>query len=124
MVLHGCKRHQARSGSHERLAVVARLGTISLCFALLTIVADNDGGDWMVRYFFDIRDGTGLYPDEEGLEFEDQRAAELEAARTLGELARDLASLDDRHDFAIEVRTEDGPVFKVVFVFETTHLRQ
>ncbi|TWB88159.1 hypothetical protein FBZ93_119149 [Bradyrhizobium macuxiense] len=78
----------------------------------------------MVRYFFDIRDGTGLYPDEEGLEFADQRSAEMEAARTLGELARDLAALDDRHDVAIEVRTEGGPVFKAAFIFETRHPRQ
>ncbi|MDH2386623.1 MULTISPECIES: hypothetical protein [unclassified Bradyrhizobium] len=78
----------------------------------------------MLRYFFDIRDGTGLYPDEEGLEFPDQRSAEMEAARTLGELARDFAALDDRHDVAIEVRTEDGAVFKAAFIFETRHPRQ
>ncbi|MGY4475822.1 DUF6894 family protein [Bradyrhizobium sp. USDA 3364] len=78
----------------------------------------------MLRYFFDIRDGSGLYPDEEGLEFPDQRAAEMEAARTLGELARDLATLHDRQDVAIEVRTEDGPVFKAAFIFETNNPRQ
>jgi len=78
----------------------------------------------MARFYFDIRDGTGLYPDEEGLELASQRAAEIEAARSLGELARDLATLDERYDFAIEVRTEGGPVFKVVFVFETDHSTQ
>ncbi|GAJ16196.1 unnamed protein product, partial [marine sediment metagenome] len=67
----------------------------------------------MARFYFDIRDSTGLYPDEEGLDLANQRAAEIEAARTLGELARDHATLDARHDFAIEVRTDGGPVFKV-----------
>ena len=39
----------------------------------------------MARYFFDIRDTTGMYPDEEGLELADQKSAEVEATRTLGE---------------------------------------
>lgn len=78
----------------------------------------------MPRYFFDIRDGAGLALDEEGLELPDQRAAELEAARTLGELTRDLATHFDRQDVAIEVRTEGGPVFKAALIFETSHPRQ
>lgn len=28
----------------------------------------------MIRYFFDIRDGTGLYPDEEGFVFQAQQS--------------------------------------------------
>ncbi|WP_442870023.1 DUF6894 family protein, partial [Bradyrhizobium sp. CCBAU 45389] len=39
----------------------------------------------MTRYYFDIRDGQDLYPDEEGLELADQKAAEIEAARALGD---------------------------------------
>ena len=97
--------------------------------SLFSIVADNGRGAGLARFYFDIRDGTGLYPDEEGLELADQKAAEKEAARSLGELARDLATLEERHDFAIhdfaiEVRTEAGPVFKVVFIFETDHPTQ
>jgi hypothetical protein len=34
----------------------------------------------MIRYYFDIRDNTGLYRDHEGLEFNTQREAEVEAA--------------------------------------------
>ncbi|MET4214657.1 hypothetical protein ABIB95_009516 [Bradyrhizobium sp. LA2.1] len=37
----------------------------------------------MTRYYFDIRDDTGLYPDEEGLEFDTQQEAEVEAASRL-----------------------------------------
>ncbi|MGF6426922.1 MULTISPECIES: DUF6894 family protein [Bradyrhizobium] len=78
----------------------------------------------MPRYFFDIRDGTGLYQDEEGLDFPDLRTAEAEAARTLGELARDLTTQVIWPDVAIEVRTESGLVFKAAFIFETDHPRQ
>ncbi|WP_430640604.1 DUF6894 family protein [Bradyrhizobium brasilense] len=33
----------------------------------------------MIRYYFDIRDDNGIYPDEEGVEFATQREAEVEA---------------------------------------------
>jgi hypothetical protein len=72
----------------------------------------------MTRYYFDIRDGEALYPDEEGTELEDQRAAEIEAAKSLGDMARDLSPLDDRHHMAIEVRTKTGPLFQAAFIFE------
>jgi uncharacterized protein DUF6894 len=37
-----------------------------------------------MRYYFDIRDDTGVDPDEEGLEFGSQHEAEVEAAQALG----------------------------------------
>jgi hypothetical protein len=40
----------------------------------------------VTRYYFDIRDDTALYPDEEGLEYETQREAEVEAAQALADL--------------------------------------
>lgn len=70
----------------------------------------------MARYFFDIRDTTGLYRDEEGLEFADQRAAEIEAARSLGGRIKNVEPTDDLIDFVIEVRTEHGPAFKAAFI--------
>lgn len=73
----------------------------------------------MVRYFFDVRDGMDFYPDDEGIEFAAQTGAEAEAARAILELLKDTAELQYRHDVAIEVRTEDGPVFQAAFVFET-----
>ena len=45
----------------------------------------------MIRYYFDIRDNTGLYPDEDGLEFDTQQEAEIEAAESLSDLAKDFA---------------------------------
>ena len=77
----------------------------------------------MTRYYFDIRDGEALYPDEEGMDLEDQRAAEIEAAKSLGDMARDLSPLDDRHHMAIEVRTKTGPIFQAAFIFEAAPLK-
>jgi len=74
----------------------------------------------MTRYYFDIRDGEALYADEEGLELEDQRQAEIEAATSLADMAKDLSPLDERHHMAIEVRSNAGPVFQAMFVFEAT----
>ena len=78
----------------------------------------------MTRYYFDIRDGTGFYPDEEGLEFSDQRAAEIEAVCALADLARGRPSLEDGSDAAIEVRTDEGPVFQAGFIFETNRTKR
>ena len=71
----------------------------------------------MVRYFFDIRDGSELYPDEEGIEFRDQKAAQVEAVHTLAGLARDAAESESPHDVAIEVRSDDGPLFHAALIF-------
>jgi hypothetical protein len=77
----------------------------------------------MPRYYFDIRNGQDLYPDEEGLELADQRAAEIEAAMSLAGLAKDLPPLDERQHMAIEVRTKEKPVFQVAFIFEISRLK-
>lgn len=77
----------------------------------------------MPRYFFDIRNGQDLYPDEEGLELADQRTAEIEAAMSLAGLAKDLPPLDEPEHMAIEVRTQEGPVFQAAFIFEITRLK-
>jgi hypothetical protein len=78
----------------------------------------------VTRYYFDIRDDSGLYSDEEGLEFPTQREAEVEATRALAGLARDLATLDDRPDVAVEVRAADGRVFQVALIFERNKIKQ
>ena len=70
------------------------------------------------RYYFDIRDGAELHADGEGLELPCQRAAEMEAARTLAGLARDLATLNRQRNMAIEVRTGAGSIFTAAFILE------
>ncbi|MBR0712914.1 DUF6894 family protein [Bradyrhizobium liaoningense] len=78
----------------------------------------------MVRYYFDIRDNTGFYPDEEGMEFKTQREAEVEAARSLAGLAKDLATMDERQDVAVEVRTDVEDVFQAALIFKRSGTKQ
>jgi len=78
----------------------------------------------VTRYYFDIRDDSGLYSDEEGLEFETQRDAEVEAALALADLARDLAITDERQDVAVEVRAGTQRVFQAALVFSSNRTTQ
>jgi len=71
----------------------------------------------MARYYFDLREGVELYPDEDGVELPSLRAAEMEAARALGAMAQELEPTAEGRDIAIEVRNEDGPLFQVALVF-------
>jgi hypothetical protein len=85
------------------------------------------GGAQMRRFFFDIRDGGELIPDEEGEEFSTLDAVQDEAAHALADMAKD----DMRHvngngsvrHLAIEVRDEHGPVMLVNFSFEIRRLQ-
>lgn len=77
-----------------------------------------------MRYYFDIRDDTGLYTDEEGLEFGTQREAEVEAAQALAGLARDLAIMDEPQDVAVEVRIGAKPVFQAALIFSSSRTTQ
>ncbi|MCC8934952.1 hypothetical protein H8A99_00165 [Bradyrhizobium sp. Arg68] len=76
----------------------------------------------MIRYYFDIRDDNGIYPDGEGREFATQR--EVEAAESLAGLARDLATLDERPDLSVEVRTVVGRVFKAALIFDRSETKR
>jgi len=69
----------------------------------------------VIRYFFDIRDDAGLSIDEEGMLFGTQQEAEIEAATSLADMAKDLA--DIRQNVAVEVRTGTGSVFRAAFTF-------
>ena len=72
----------------------------------------------MPRYYFDIRDGEALCVDEEGLDLLDQGAAEVEAALSLADMARDRAISADSHTMAIEVRGAKGALFRAGFMSE------
>ena len=69
----------------------------------------------MIRYYFDIRDDAGISVDEEGLLFCTQQEAEIEAAMSLADMAKDFA--DIRQNIAVEVRTDLGSVFQAAFTF-------
>lgn len=72
------------------------------------------------HYYFDIRDGRALAVDEEGLTLANQRAAEIEAALSLADTAKDLAPSASGRRLAIEVRDTDGPIFRAAFLFKPT----
>ena len=77
----------------------------------------------MSRYFFDIRTGSDLYPDEEGLELADMKSAQVEAAQSLVGAVLD----DDRESsepIAVEVRMFDVLIFTAAITFEPAAIRQ
>ncbi|WP_342732039.1 hypothetical protein [Bradyrhizobium sp. B117] len=67
------------------------------------------------HYYFDVRDGNALSVDEEGLTLTNQRAAEIEAALSLADTAKDLPPSASGCGLAIEVRDADGPIFRATF---------
>ncbi|UWU95363.1 DUF6894 family protein [Bradyrhizobium sp. CB1015] len=73
----------------------------------------------MSHYYFDIRDGQALSVDEEGLTLANQRAAEIEAALSLADTAKDLVPSASSCSLAIEVRDDNGPIFRAAFLFGT-----
>lgn len=74
----------------------------------------------MPRYFFDIQDNGGIAADEVGLELADLQAAEIEAAQSLADLAKNMPSGADRRDIEIAVRTDNRPLFKAAFIYQLT----
>jgi hypothetical protein len=62
----------------------------------------------MPRFFFESRDGAHLGPDDQGLEFPDQAAAELEAAQTAAAMLRDAVGPDSVGEVTITLLDETG----------------
>jgi hypothetical protein len=80
----------------------------------------------MKRYYFDLREGDEIFPDEEGLELSTIEKAQEEAARSLADMARDAVRSRGSGPgqlMAIEVRDESGPVFNLKFMFEIDRRR-
>lgn len=76
----------------------------------------------MVRFYFDIRHGEALAVDEEGLDLDSQRAAEIEAALSLADIARELDPRASSEDLAIEVRDTNSVVVRATFIREKARL--
>ena len=76
----------------------------------------------MKRYYFDLRDGDALAPDEEGLDLSGIEAAQVEAAGFLVDVAKNAvlgsAKHGEVHNMAIEVRDGNGPVLTAKLTFE------
>ena len=82
----------------------------------------------MTLYFFDMRDGADLFPDEEGLELPNLKAVQIEAARALGSMTKQTlwtkAKSHLGHRMAVEVRDATGPVLQAKFTFEIERHKQ
>jgi hypothetical protein len=82
----------------------------------------------MTRYYFDLRDNGELAVDEEGLELPNLQAVQIEAARSLVDMAKHAiwtkADTVLDHRMAIEVRDESGPVLEAKFTFELEQHKQ
>ena len=74
----------------------------------------------MPHYYFDICENGETATDEEGLELPNLQAAEIEAARSLGDMAKNMPPGLERHDIEIAVRNEQGPLFKAAFIYQLT----
>lgn len=72
----------------------------------------------MSRFYFDIRHGEAFVVDEEGLDLDNQREAEIEAASSRADIAKELDPRASSEDLAIEVRDGTGPVVRAAFVQE------
>jgi hypothetical protein len=77
----------------------------------------------MALYFFDTRDGDEFIDDDVGIDYPDLETVKLEAARTLGDLARDVIPGNVNRELAVEVRDAQGPVLIVKITFEAIVLR-
>ena len=81
----------------------------------------------MTRYYFDLRDNEMPTVDEEGMVLPTLQAVQIEAARSLVDMAKhaiwEKATVLG-HRMAIEVRDENGPVLQAKFTFELDHHKQ
>ena len=79
----------------------------------------------MRRYYFDIREGDEIFPDEEGLELATIEKVQEEAARSLADMARDAVGTlgTSGQQMSIEVRDESGPVLQLKFTFAVERRR-
>ena len=61
----------------------------------------------MHRYYFDVDEGTGPLPDDEGIVFLDQETGEREAVRLLADIAAEIFGMDVER-ISVELRDERG----------------
>jgi hypothetical protein len=68
------------------------------------------------RYYFDIRSDDDFSLDEQGVQLTGQRAAAVEAAKSLAEMMKDFPMIDgEPFKLIIEVRSEVEALFQIAF---------
>ncbi|MCS3447414.1 hypothetical protein AB7M49_000861 [Bradyrhizobium elkanii] len=74
----------------------------------------------MPRFYFDLYEGEAMALDEEGLELKSVEAAQVEAAKSLADMARDAIHSRSAkpRDMTIDVRDEAGTIMQVRLVFD------
>jgi hypothetical protein len=60
----------------------------------------------MPRFYFDVREGTRFFSDEEGLDCRDLDAAERLAAESAAEIGRDVLPDPELRSVTVELRNE------------------
>jgi hypothetical protein len=75
-----------------------------------------------MRYFFDIQDGDRKVIDMDGNELGDLQAAEIEAAQTIAEIAKDAIPGTSGKFIAISVRDDKGVCLSLELNFTMTRL--
>ena len=68
----------------------------------------------MPQYFFDYKDGSRIYFDNEGTELPDLERARADALLAIGGIAKGKMPDGDSRDFQISIREGYGPVLMVV----------
>ena len=74
----------------------------------------------MPHYYFDLRDGDAYSKDEEGVELLDIAEAQIEAAESLADMAKELTMRSvepSGQRMAVEVRDQHGLLFSLGFAF-------
>ena len=81
----------------------------------------------MSIYYFDLRNGDELSPDEEGTELSTMDDVQDEAAYALSDMLRDEVRATNGNPLArhltIEVRDAEGPLLDAKFAFEIKRLQ-
>lgn len=72
----------------------------------------------MPRYYFDSHDDGLFIADEVGLDLPNLDAAQVQATRSLGEMARDVQPACAKRSMIIEVRDEGELLLKASLQFE------
>jgi uncharacterized protein DUF6894 len=81
----------------------------------------------MPIYYFDLRNGDELSPDEEGTDLPTMDDVQDEAAYALSDMLRDETRVTNGNPLArhltIEVRDAEGPLLDAKFAFEIKRLQ-
>jgi hypothetical protein len=73
----------------------------------------------MTRYYFDFVENDTTARDDVGLCLPNTQAAEMEAAKSLADMVKDLPPDAERSSISVEVRTENGPpLFRAAIIYE------